>query len=340
VPGSTGIALSVLDQSPMREGGTAAEALRETVELAVIAEGLGYRRYWLAEHHSATSFAGTSPELVIPQAAVRTQTIRLGSGGVLLHNTSALRVAERFRVLEAFHPGRIDLGIGRARGGEPVVAAALSHPRPLTEAGAFPAMVDDLLAFLHGTVESGHAAARVRAQPGPVPATLPSVWLLGSGVSTAQVAAARGLPFAFAEFLEGGPEMGPQAVAAYRGSFQPSPLLAAPRFVLAVEAICAPTEREARELAASRNFDRVAAAYGIQGLLHPEDAAAAELTGELRELVERAARCCTVGDPGQVRDRILAAARRYRAEEVLILTNCYAFADRERSYALIAEAFA
>jgi luciferase family oxidoreductase group 1 len=338
VPGGSRISLSVLDQSPMREDGTAAEALRETVELAAIAEGLGCRRYWLAEHHNATSFAGTSPELLIPQVAAATRTIRVGSGGVLLYNTSALRVAERFRVLAAFFPGRIDLGIGRARGGDPAAASALSHPRPLTEASEFPAMVDDLLAFLHGTVEPGHAFARVRAQPGPVPAGLPPVWLLGSGISAAQAAAVRGLPFAFAEFLEGGPEMGPKAVSAYHESFRPSPFLAEPCFVLAVEAVCAPTEQEAREIAASRDFDRVAAAYGVQGLLHPEDAAAAELTDELRELVDRSARCCIVGNPAQVRDRIVSAARRYGAEEVFVLTNCYAFEDRVRSYTLIAEA--
>ena len=185
----------------MRRGGTASDALRESVRLAQVAEELGYRRYWVAEHHNSNSFTGTCPELLIGQIAANTHTIRVGSGGVMLPHYSALKVAEQFRILESFYPGRIDLGIGRAPGSDQLTAAALVYPRPQMDIQHFPRQVIDLLGFLSGNMEQGHPLAGVHAQPGPEPDSVPEVWLLGSSDFSARLAGTLGMPFSFADFF-------------------------------------------------------------------------------------------------------------------------------------------
>src|SRR5438132_13553902 len=195
--------LSVLDQSPIRSGGTGADAIHETIELAQICERLGYHRYWLAEHHSSKGLAGTSPEVLIGQVAARTSRIRVGSGGVMLSHYSALQVAESFRVLETLFPGRIDLGIGRAPGSDQLTARALRENANLEY---FPQQISDLMGFLHGALPPGHVYAPVLAMPtGP---TAPEMWLLGSSDARAAVAAHFGTGFSFAHFInqEGGAE--------------------------------------------------------------------------------------------------------------------------------------
>ncbi|HEX2173965.1 MAG TPA: MsnO8 family LLM class oxidoreductase, partial [Dehalococcoidia bacterium] len=174
------LVLSVVDQSPVRQGEPAANALRETVELAQAAERLGYARFWVAEHHNTGSFAGTSPEILIGQIAAATRRIRVGSGGVMLSHYSALKVAEQFSILNAFFPGRIDLGLGRAPGSDQLTAAALSYPRSQIDIRHFPQQVADVLGYLHGTIGGDHPFARLRIQPGIPPETGPEVWLLGS----------------------------------------------------------------------------------------------------------------------------------------------------------------
>src|SRR5579875_2322882 len=216
------LSLSVLDQSPMRHGGTASQALRETVELARAVEGLGYKRYWVAEHHNAGSFAGTAPEILIGQIAAHTSTIHVGSGGVMLSHYSALKVAETFRLLSAFYPGRIDLGIGRAPGSDRQTAMALVYPRPMADINTFPRQVEDLVGFLSGRLPAGHPFAAIEAQPGPPPASVPDVWLLGSSDYSARLAAMLGLPFAFADFFGNAGDIGPQVADLYRRLFQPS----------------------------------------------------------------------------------------------------------------------
>ncbi|HEX8686533.1 MAG TPA: MsnO8 family LLM class oxidoreductase, partial [Pyrinomonadaceae bacterium] len=221
---SSPLTLSVLDQSPMRHDGAAADALRESVGLARRAEALGYHRFWVAEHHNATSFASTSPEILIAQIGAHTSTIRVGSGGVMLRNYSALKVAEQFRVLEAFYPGRVDLGLGRATGGDPGAAKAMAHPREVINKDEFPRQVADLLGYLAAGTGEPEAFAHVRAQPGVGPKSESNleVWLLGSGRSTARTAALTGLPFAFAGFLNGDPFAGVDVLAEYRRTFRPS----------------------------------------------------------------------------------------------------------------------
>ena len=195
------INLSVVDQSPTRREGSAVDALNETVRLAQHAEALGYTRYWVSEHHNSNSFSGTSPEILIAQIAANTQTIRVGSGGVMLSHYSALKVAEQFSVLDSFHPNRIDLGIGRAPGSDRRTAAALTFPRPNMDVyNDFPQMVNDLLGFLNSTISPNNPLYGIRAQPSSK-TTFPEIWLLGSSDFSAKLAAQLGLPFSFADFF-------------------------------------------------------------------------------------------------------------------------------------------
>ena len=334
------ITLSVVDQSPMRKGSSAAEALRETVALAQVAERLGYTRYWVAEHHNSGSFTGTSPELLVGQIAARTDRIRVGSGGVMLTHYSALKVAEQFRVLESFYPGRIDLGIGRAPGSDSLTAAALAYPKPPADSPHFPRQVRDLLGFLTGEMEKGHPFAEVRAQPGEGdPGAPPEVWLLGSSDYSARLAARLGLPFAFADFF-GDLHHGPAVAELYRREFQPSCRLAEPRLNVALQILCADTEEEAAYLGASRNLNKAATIMGLQqGLLPPDEAAAFTLTEEARRFMAAFRESYIDGNPQQVRSGVLKAAERYGTNDISVVTNAYAHETRVRSYELVAQAF-
>jgi luciferase family oxidoreductase group 1 len=372
------ISLSIVDQSPMRRGGSAAEALRESVELARAAEGWGFRRFWLAEHHNANSWAGTSPEILAAHVAAHTRSIRVGTGGIMLANYSALKVAEQFRVLGALFPHRIDLGIGRGAGADAWVAQALSA-QPPADAPRFARKVKDLLALLRGAAGPGAGSDRVgdvggaaaggvdtqrggsaagagrgvagggaaagrggaeslRAGPGEVPVGLPEVWLLGSGATTARVAAALGLPLAYAEFLATD-DRGAAVAALYRQEFRPSGLLARPLLSVAVEVMCAPTGDEARFLASSRNLDRVSDVYGLDGLLPPAEAAAYAVADGDRRFVAGTLRAAIDGDPETVRTALLDIGRRFATDDLTLVTNCYGFAERLRSFHLIAQAF-
>ena len=335
------IVLSVVDQSPIRKGGRPTDALRESVELARHAEGFGYSRYWVAEHHNSSSFSGTSPEILIGQIAAGTERIRVGSGGVMLSHYSALKVAEQFRILDAFYPGRIDLGIGRAPGSDRMTAAALSHPRPPVDvAREFPQMVGDLLGFLNGNIPEGHPLHAIKAQPGETPETAPEVWLLGSSDYSAQLAAHLGLPFSFADFFGNTSEYGPRMAELYRQLFQPSEYLSEPMVNVGLQVICAPTEEDARFIGASRSINKVISALGLstQGLLAPEDAINWPLDDAAKAYMEQSTQSYIEGDPEQVREGILAAAERYQTGDLGIVSNCYHFEDRKRSYELVAEA--
>lgn len=329
--------LSVVDQSPVRAGGTAADALWETVALAAAAEALGYRRFWVAEHHNLPGFAGTSPEILIGQIAARTHTIRVGSGGVMLTHYSALKVAEVFRVLESLYPGRVDLGIGRAPGSDPRTAAALAYPSPPKDVSAFPEQVDDLLAYLADALDPSHPFAGVRA--GPDIGTVPEVWLLGSGIDSAALAARRGLPFSYAHFFGIGVEHGPAIVESYRRHFRPSAFLSEPKVNVAVQVLCAPTAEEARRLAASRDLVRLDIALGRRRGIPPvAEALAYPYSPEELAYLARFRRSDMDGDPRQVREQLARLAARYRTTDLSVVTICYDFAARVRSYALVAEA--
>ena len=333
--------LSVVDQSPIRKGGRPADALRESVELASHAERVGYSRYWVAEHHNSSSFSGASPEILIGQIAANTERIRVGSGGVMLSHYSALKVAEQFRILDAFYPDRIDLGIGRAPGSDRLTAAALSHPRPpVNVQHEFPQMVGDLLGFLNGDMPEGHPLHEIKAQPGGPPETVPEVWLLGSSDYSAQLAAHLGLPFSFADFFGNTSEYGPRMAQLYRQLFKPSEYLSEPKVNVGLQVICAPTEEEARFIGASRSLNKVISALGLTtgGLLPPEDAINWPLDESAKRYMSQSTQSYIEGNPQQVREGILAASERYETTDIGIVTNCYHFDQRKRSYELVAEA--
>lgn len=329
--------LSVLDQSPVREGGTATDALHETIALAVATEALGYRRFWVAEHHNAGNFAGTSPEILIGQIAARTRTIRVGSGGVMLTHYSALKVAENFRVLQALYPGRIDLGIGRAPGSDSLTAAALAYPGTARDVRHFPQQVVDVLSYLSDTVERSHPFSGVHAGPGQ-PAGAPDVWLLGSYVESAHMAAKMGLPFSYAHFFGNGAENGPLIVESYRRQFQPSASLAEPLVNVGVHVLCAETEDEALRLASSRNLMKLRSALGVRsGVPSMEEALAYPYRPEELAYLDQVKRSYVDGNPQQVKAKLEDLADLYQTTDLTIVTICHGFAERVRSYELLAE---
>ena len=329
--------LSVVDQSPVRKGGTAAEALRETIELAVAAEALGYQRYWLAEHHNLPNFAGTSPDMLIGQVAARTSTIRVGGGGVMLSHYSAFKVAENFRLLETLYPGRIDLGIGRAPGSDQLTAAALAYPKLPHNIEHFPQQVSDLVGYLSDGLDSDHQFSGVRAGPGS--STMPDVWLLGSRVESAFLAAQLGLPFAYAHFFGIGVEDGPAIADAYRTNFRPGPLLSEPKVNVGVQVLCADTEEEALRWAASRDLARLQSVRNqANGIPPVEEALSDPYLRNEAAFVQQYRQTCVDGDPQHVKEGLEAIAEAYQTADLSIVTVCYDFADRVRSYELVAEA--
>jgi luciferase family oxidoreductase group 1 len=328
--------LGVLDQSPVPAGSTPAEALRHTIALAQAAEALGYRRFWVAEHHNTRSLASTAPEILVGAVAGATSSIRVGSGGVMLSHYSPLKVAETFRTLAALHPGRIDLGVGRTPGADPVAEAALQYLPGVPGDEQYVDKVADLVGFLHDRLDPGHPFESVRAMPDGVVA--PQVWLLGSSSHGGAVAAYMGLPFVFAHFITA--TFGPQVMAAYRRGFQPSAAGAVPQAALAVGVICAETDAEADRLARSNDVWRLRPEGSARGaLLSPEDAAAVVLSPLEKEKVAQGRAAMVVGSPGRARAELVALADAFGVDELIVVTVCHDPAARLRSYELLAAAF-
>ena len=326
--------LGVVDQSPVRTGGTAEDAVRETLELARLTERLGYSRYWLAEHHSTNSFAGSSPAVLIPMVAAATRAIRVGAGGVMLSHYSPLQVAENFRLLEALFPGRIDLGIGRAPGGDPRTALALQYGRGAIAMEHFPHQVADLLGWVSDGFADDHPWRRVRAMPRA--SGTPPVWLLGSGGSSAYYAAELGCGFSFAQFISG--EDGAEQVRGYRDRFRPSAQFPAPRANVALGVICAETEAEAHRLASSLELWRRRIMRGRdRGIPSPEEAMGELEPGWRPPPLGSDGTRMIAGDPLQVRDELARVAAHYGVDELLVVTVTHDRQARLRSYALLAE---
>ena len=327
--------LGVLDQSPIRAGGTPAQAIAETVRLAQEAEALGYSRYWLAEHHGTDGFAGSSPEIMIARVAGATSTIRVGSGGVMLSHYSPLKVAENFKLLENMFPGRIDLGIGRAPGSDGLTAAALAYGNQVG-IEYFPTKIADLSAFLTDSPPTTEAFARVRATPRAP--EIPELWLLGSSDQSAAYAAHFGIAFSFAHFIA--PEAAVPVLAYYRDQFKPSGILAAPQASAGVYVICADTAEEAERLAASRDYWRLKLGQG-QHLPYPppEEALAYPYTPQERAQIEHNKANRITGTPAMVRAKLEELADQLGVDELVILTITYDFGARLHSYRLLAEAF-
>jgi luciferase family oxidoreductase group 1 len=329
------IALSVLDQSPIASGRSTADALEETLALAQLADRLGYRRYWLAEHHNTQSLAGSAPEILIARVASVTSRIRVGSGGVMLSHYSPLKVAENFRVLHTLFPDRIDLGIGRAPGSDGRTAYALAQGRPMP-IERFPEQLRDLADFLHDALPEDHPYRGVRAMPQGLGA--PELWLLGSSGQSAAYAAYFGFAFSFAHFIN--PYGAAEVLGAYLAGFQPSAALSAPRASMAVRVLCADTEEEARRLSASFALMRLRMERGQRGpvpsveeaLLHP-------YTDFDRARLEEIMANAVVGDPPSVKRRLEQMAAEHGVDELVIVTITHDPAARHRSYELLAEAF-
>jgi len=333
------IILSVVDQSPVRRGGTAQDALRESVELAKHVERSGYKRYWVSEHHNSKSFSGTSPEILIGQIAANTKHIRVGSGGVMLSHYSALKVAEQFSVLDSFYPNRIDLGIGRAPGSDQRTAVALTYPRPTMDVHRdFPQMVKDLKGFLEFGLEEGHPLTGISAQPTPKH-SVPEIWLLGSSDYSAKLAAQMGLPFSFADFFGNTSDYGPQITELYRKNFLASKYLLEPKINVALQVICAETEEKAKFIASSRSINKILSMTGAAttGLIPPEEASTFQLSANEKAYLEQSTQSYIEGDKNQVLEGILKASEKYETNDIGIVSNCFYFEDRKNSYSMVAE---
>lgn len=328
--------LGILDQSPVISGHSPAEAVAETVALARLAEELGYRRYWLAEHHAIAALADPCPEILLCRVAAATSRMRVGTGGVLLPYYSPLKVAEQFRMLEALFPGRIDLGIGRAPGGDPRTALAMSDGE-FHGAERLPQQVQDLIGFLDRALPGGHPYAEVKAQPAGE--TSPEMWLLGSSDYSGALAAQLGLRFAFAHFISA---YGGDAVArAYREQYRPSQREPQPRSLVCAFVVCAKTRAEAERLAASIDLRRLHMAKGVDAPVPTlEEARAYRYSLQERAYVGEQRARVVLGDPGEVREKLLALKERFSADELMVLTITGDYASRRESYRLVAEALA
>ncbi|WP_224247519.1 LLM class flavin-dependent oxidoreductase [Hyalangium gracile] len=326
--------LSILDVIPAPEGASSSQALRRSLELARLADRLGYTRYWFAEHHNMPGIASTTPEIMIALVAEATSRIRVGSGGVMLPNHAPLKVAEAFKMLEALYPGRIDLGIGRAPGTDPRAALALRRTREALEVDDFPEKLVELVAFGKGQFPAGHPFGAVKAVPDDVP--LPPIVLLGSSGFSAQLSARLGMPFGFAAHFSPEPPDGP--MLAYREQFTPG-VLEKPHAILTVSVVCAPTDAEAERLASSVILSFVRARTNQRGKLpSPEEALAYPYTPFEREVAESIRAMQIIGSPATVKQRITALVERTAADEVMVMTNTFGHMERLRSYELLAEA--
>ena len=329
--------LSILDQSPIAEGSTGSQALHNTLELAEHADRLGYHRYWVAEHHGGLSLAGPAPEVLIGPIASRTSRIRVGSGGVMLPHYSPLKVAEQFSVLAGLFGERIDLGIGRASGTDPMTTFALQRDRRQAAPDDFPEQLAELLAYLDDRLPPDHPFHRLGASLPGLPEK-PEPWLLGSSPQSAIWAAELGLPYAFADFIN---PKGAAIAETYRSRFIDSERLMSPEQAVAVWAIAADTEAQARTIASSARMSFKLLRQGRLIAIPPPEKAMRflEQQGEDPLAPPKGDRRSIVGTPDQVRAGIEQVASEYRAGEVIVVSITYSHEARMRSYELIADAF-
>ncbi len=320
--------LSVLDLAPVATGSTVGDALRNSLDLARHAERLGYHRHWVAEHHNMPGIASSAPAVLIAHLAGVTTTLRVGSGGVMLPNHQPLVVAEQFGMLEALHPGRIDLGIGRAPGTDQVTAYALRRSFD-PSADDLPTLLGELLAFFSGTYP------RINAVPGA--GNMPAIWLLGSSDFSARLAGELGLPFSFAHHFM--PQNTLPALEIYRRHFAPSPSLAEPYAMVGVAVVCAESDEQARWLHGPAKLSFLRLRSGRPSTLpSPEEAAAYDYPPDERAFVDSWTAPHVVGSPETVREGLLELQEASKADELILTTNVYDHADRIRSYELVAEA--
>jgi luciferase family oxidoreductase group 1 len=323
--------LSILDQSPIREGGTPYQAFQETLTLARKAEAMNYNRFWVSEHHNAHCLAGSAPEVLLAAVGAATEQIRIGSGGVMLPYYSAFKVAEAFSVLSNLYPDRIDLGVGRAPGGDMKTAQMLSTDgKPNFE--RFPQLVEELGTMLRDR------DFQPRITP-PITAT-PPIWMLGSSPESAKLAAKLGLPYNFALFINS--KIDPRILEYYRSLFEPSEQMAEPQSCLTINVICAETEEEAKQLSLSRDllFARFATGQDSATVPTVEEAAQYQFSPQEQAFLDNKFRHAAVGSPIQVKQKIDELMEQFGADELMAVTITYDFDARVRSYELLAEMYA
>lgn len=330
------IKLSILDQSPVISGHTPQQAIQQTLRLAQAAEEMGYHRYWCAEHHSIMALADPCPEILVTRLAAATTSIRVGTGGVLLPYYSPLKVAEQFRMLEALFPGRIDLGIGRAPGGDQATATAMGQGR-YPSADDFPEQVQYLAAYLDDDLPESHPFARVKAQPAGD--SSPQIWLLGSSDYSGALAAQLGLRFAFAHFISA--RGGDVVMRDYKKRYQPSPREPQPQALVCVFVICADTQAQAERLAQCVDLRRLNMDYGVNAPVPTlEEAESYPYTDADRQrITQHHRRRVVLGTPDVVKQRLLEIQAEFEADELMVITITGDYDSRLRSYELLAGVF-
>ncbi|GAB6988121.1 LLM class flavin-dependent oxidoreductase [Paenibacillus pini] len=330
------ITISVLDQSPIYPGETSAQALAHTVQLAQKAEELGFRRFWVSEHHDSEHVAGSSPEVLISYLLARTHTIRIGSGGVMLQHYSPYKVAENFNVLSSLAPGRVDLGIGRAPGGLPRSTQALQ--RGVTEPTTLTEKIIELEKYVHNRLEKDHPLIGLKA--GPIPQAPPELYVLGASVGSAEIAAELGLPYVFSLFINGDEEVALEAIRVYRSGFNSSHGTY-PQAILGLAVIVAETEEEAVELVGPQRLVKVHLGGGKTLTLGTLEQAEefAKQTNESYTIEEKELEI-TKGTKETVRRKLIALQEASGVDEFIVTSNIQSFNKRIRSFELLSEALA
>tara|TARA_Y100001960_G_scaffold113132_1_gene121045 strand:+ start:127 stop:1113 length:987 start_codon:yes stop_codon:yes gene_type:complete len=323
--------ISAVDQSPIFSDTNANQALKETAELAKHCDSLGMKRFWVAEHHGSSSFAGCSPEILIPHLASETENIRIGSGGVMLMHYSPYKVAENFRLLESLFPDRIDLGVGRAPGSDPYQAGALAYGSKTTGPEYFSTKMNDLKSFLEGTASSTNSFENVNVTPGL--GEMPEVWLLVSSQQGAEFAAQFGLPMSLAYFIN---QDCLEFAKYYRDNFVPSVFSSEPRISVGIFSICAETDTEAEELALSASMWRQNSQRGLFAPFPTLDEAKGSI--KLNNTDDKENRTF-VGSPETVQEKLQPLLEEVQPEELKIITICEPFVARKKSYDLIKNIF-
>ncbi|WP_188456452.1 LLM class flavin-dependent oxidoreductase [Virgibacillus oceani] len=327
--------LSVLDQVPISRGSDPVQSLNNTLKLAKITEELGYNRYWVAEHHNTNGLASTSPEILMTRIASQTDSIGVGSGGVLLPQYSPFKVAENFKTLEAFFPGRIDLGVGRSPGGSQITRLALtdSVDKSLRE---FPRQLADLQGFLHNTLPRDHKFRLVKAAPRI--AAFPAMWVLGLSERGAINAAELGMGFVFGHFIN--PNNGKAVMEAYRKHFQRSAGPDRQKSMVCIFVVCADTEDEAEELALSQDKWLLSVGKGADTKIPSiEEVKRRNFSNVEMKEIEKNRDRCIIGTPEKVKNELIRLSNLYQTDEFMIITNIYDFEAKVHSYRLLAEAF-
>ncbi len=327
--------LSILDQSPRAAGEPTEKALSNTVELAALAEQLGYSRFWVSEHHDSLGLAGSSPEILATWIAAKTSRIRIGTGGVMLPHYSAYKVAENFRVLSGLAPGRVDLGVGRAPGGMPRATRALQDGRPIPGKDRFPDQVDELYWYLHDRLPDSHPYYGLTATP--VIGQHPELWMLGSSSSSAALAAYKGLPYNFALFINS--EFGEENMRHYLQHFQASETHTHPAGMVTVFAICGESDEEAEYLAGSLDLSMLWLAQGItrEGTPHPDEIHEQSFSVFERDRILYNRRRMIIGSPQTIGRRLGELSERFQTNEIMLTTITHSFEAKKKSFELIAK---